>query len=410
MERGVESQFDGSRAHEEIVKNIEQVDEPKISMLRRVGNAVAIGAIAAVSLVAGLKSGSNNNDVHHMQVFPGKISGTGESASLLNDVSQTPQDALAESNEEADIGIGQVVDVVEPTEEEDDAYTAIYTDFGQESSLNVPRLREVIHFRGRQLFKPEQREHPDINSFTIYNTTQYPVDLRFFSYSLHAARSWLNYVQTHQGGQVNIGGYLETKARPQAVPHVFIMTNRFPDTLNREYYSKATTRKYPDYLSAVFLVRENPYDTYDGPFKTGLPFWKRGIATEVCNSLIDFYDTKAALGGSAILESQREYWEKPDSQAGLDTTAHEQACNAIGGIVTSIYEGGQTQLEIVRQAWPKTSVGLTDTPVMDLSITDTQIPEFFDLKKKALRRENYIITHKGSLLPTVEWYRQNEGY
>ncbi len=384
-----------------------QSENSQVSLLRRLRNGVAIGLIAGVSLFAGLKSGEDNDSVNTARTYAGKISGLPESQSAV--LSLPSEEEAIQAQYEKDKSDADESILVIGADEEDtrQAYRNFYSNWGESPSINIPRLREAAYINNGDLFK-EERQNSNMYPFSIYNATDYPLDLRFINYSLKSTNLWLEEMLAENDGIINIGGYANARVKPADVPHVTIFTNKYPDTLNEDYYSKGTTRKYPDYLSISFLVRDFPSNS-DGVFDVDLPFRKRAIATEICQSLVDVNDVKPILGQKQTLEAQRIYWEKPEGQTGADLIGQEQICNSIGAVVTAIYEGGQEKLDDYRRtSGKKTKIGLAQVPRMDISIADDQISDFFNLKKQALLEENFIITDENSKLPTVAWYREKE--
>lgn len=400
MEQGVETRAPAP------IAPIEAQNAEKSSFLSRAKEIVAVGAIAGLALVAGVKSGQDTYEASGAPVYPGKISGTPDSHTHISAENRTVDDVYEEVGGKVYRG-NRTIDVLKPSEISRGLYKGLFTDFGHTPTYRIPRLREVAHIDDRYLFEDEHRENPNQYPLRIYNTTQYPLDLRFIDYSVSATKLWLDQTLRQDDGEVIINGIERAQVKPVADPHTLIMSNIYPDTLDRSHYSKGTTRRYPGHAAVSFMVRHMP-DAYDGPFKTGLPFSKRGIATEICQSMVKVENVRPFFASEGTIEAHREYWEKPPGQKGLDSVGQEEVCNSLGGIITAIYEGGQDELDRYKN-WPQKNIDLTFSQHRDVSIADRQIPAFFAQKRCALQKENEIITTRnGRNLPTVAWYRQNE--
>lgn len=372
----------------------EPTDTPPF--IRKHLGKVAATSLVVASLVAGVVSGS---DQHRPS---GEPSSYGPHTYLEDDNSSNEE--VVKSMDAERKATGHTTGIIKPSSNNKEIFYNNYNFSG--TSLQPPNLRELIFIRDRRLFAPEFKENPNYYPYYIYNATRYPLDMRFIDYALRATKSWLSYERTQNNSEINIEGHTDAKVEPKAVPHIMVMTSSRPDSLDTN--SHAATLTLPN--ETLSFVSKDGSGKSDFPFKTNLPFRKRGIATEICQGLIKVHDVKLApFGLKTEQEAMEEYISKDDpKRRNLRLAGQESVCNGLGAVVTAIYEGGQNELAQAKAGVNR--IGLTQIPWIDFSLYDRQVPKFFALKKHALRRDNYIVTTKDSRLPTIEWYSHHESY
>ncbi|HYF96954.1 MAG TPA: hypothetical protein VD947_02835, partial [Patescibacteria group bacterium] len=198
---------------------------------------------------------------------------------LIGETSTSKEEVLGNIDVNAQ-KTGHGLAIVKPEAEDSDNLADTLRETDKRFELeNIPKPKEVIYFRDRIAFAPEAEEHPQAEPFVVYNTTNQPIDIRFFRYTLASSRYWLS--DRSQEGVLNIDGHTIADVRPKAEPHIFIMAEEMPRFLrNNIPQAEGISIQWPN-LTAGFIQQISEKDGQS------LPFSYDSIATEICNGLID---------------------------------------------------------------------------------------------------------------------------
>lgn len=264
----------------------------------------------------------------------------------------------------------------------------------------VPRVTELITINNARLFAQELKAHPNIEPFTIFNTTSLPVNLRYIRYVLHATKYWLN-EHMHEGGDIEIGDHTLAKIKPIDAPHTMVIADNTPDFI-KEWNKPATggmTTPTPD-LTMSYIMLNNAFGNR--------AYIREAIATEVCQSLVDVEDARPLFGGQAEEDALQTKISgfNPTAKHSLTMAAQESVCNGLGIVTAAAYKGSTHSVK--RREASVTRVGLQLTPWISRNLYDADIPAFIAEGKRIRHDDNYTITTAGDNSPTIRYYRQHE--
>jgi hypothetical protein len=190
-----------------------------------------------------------------------------------------------------------------------------------------------------------------------------------------------------------------------------IFTNRIPAGAKGGIFSdtKGITIAQPGNLTWSFI--EN----------TGLssePFRRTGVATEICQSMVNVADERVVPGKDIQQRLMRRHsgsFNKP-ALHNLDLASQESVCNGLGNFVTAAYEGGHDlrQVTMRHTVIPGTSLfsGIdVETNWIDYGLYRPEQDAFEWLAKRITEREyNEVIGAQSAHTPTLDYYRHHNSY
>lgn len=267
---------------------------------------------------------------------------------------------------------------------------------------NTPGLREVAYMQDQVIFEPEFGDNPDNlyrYPFSIFNTTEHPVDLVFIDYAVRSTKSWLAEKEKTNDGFI-VGGHTRTKVQPRGVPHALIMTDVIPPSLVEALPKSDGVTRWYENLTTSFVKDTGP---------DSKPFVPWIVATEVCQALVDVYDQTTVPGQKQEQRSVQEFVASfnDDAMQNLDLTVQEISCNALGRVISAAYTGEREAIDQLPSE--EDEVGSTQTPWLDYTPFESQLPVFISLSRQARNGDSKVITIRDGKSPTVRFYSQNEG-
>lgn len=377
------------------------------SLLSRIrnhpGKAALIGAVAAVTTVGGFLYGRSGPDLAQHHGAPIENAGAGSASKPFTFISrektsQTVRDTVYGGYDDLDVS-----GVVSPDEQDQLGLFFDFNPAGRETTqYPLPRLSEVITFNNSRLFAQEIKANPHIEPFTILNATPAPVSLRYVRFALHATKYWLN-ERMQQGGTIELGDHTQAKIRPDTAPHDMVITYNTPDFL-KSWKSPATggiTLTAPD-LTVSYIMINNAYGDRN--------YISQGIATEICQSLVNVEDAKTLPGGQAEEDALQAMVGgfNPIARQSLRMASQESVCNGLGVVVAASYRGSVASVTS-QEADNTDKVGLQLTPWTDSKLYDSDVPAFVAAGRRIRNDSNdTFTTGSGNNLPTVRYYRTHE--